>query len=122
MKTWHKVLFGLGSHWLFLYMPVFLVAMFTFVLANLQGAHEPSPLFIGGFLLLFAVHLISIFFMLFTIAIFIAYVVKHPQFSSNDRLLWALLLAFAGALAAPIFFWLHFRKHPIGEPFFGNPA
>ena len=121
MRPWHKVLFGLGSHWLLIYLPVFLGFIFTLVVTSPKGP-EASPAFVGGIVALIFVHVLSILFMLATLGVFIAYVIKHPRFNSNEKLMWALLLAFAGAIAAPVFFWLCFRKHPIGEPFFGESA
>ena len=119
MKRWHKVLLGLGSHWLFIYLPIFLGLIITLV-ATAPHNQDPSPLLIGGILGMVFVHILSIFFMLGTLGFLIAYAVKHSRFTSNDRILWALLLAFAGGIAGPIFFWMYIHKHPVGEPFFGT--
>ena len=57
--------------------------------------------------------------MLVTQGFCIAYAVKHARFNPNERVMWALLLAFLGLLAMPALFWLYIFKHPVGEPFFG---
>ncbi len=122
MKRWHKILLGLGCHWLFIYLPVLLVAVFAAIATQAGKQQPPPPALIGAFVGLGCIHFLSIFFMLGTLGVFIAYAVKHPRFTGNERLMWVLLLAFAGGIAAPIFFWLCFVKHPIGEPFFGDQA
>lgn len=120
MKRWMKVLLGLGTHWFLVYIPLFLGMIFTFVLTAPKGGHgEPPPAFFMGLGLFVLVHLFSILVMLVTQGFCIAYAVKHSRFSPNERMLWALLLAFAGVLAMPILYWLYIHKHPIGEPFFG---
>lgn len=120
MNRWKKVLLGLGTHWFLAYIPLFLVFMVVFLAtAPKNGPGTPSPAFFGGLLLLVAGHLFSIFAMLVTQGFCLAYAVKHPRFSPNERVLWALLLAFVGILAMPVLYWLYLHKHPLGEPFFG---
>jgi len=120
MKRWMKVLLGLGTHWFLVYIPLFLGMILTFVaIVPKNGPGEPPPAFFVGFVAFILIHLLSILVMLATQGFCLAYAVKHPRFSPNQRVLWALLLAFAGVLAMPVLYWLYIHKHPIGEPFFG---
>jgi fatty-acid desaturase len=120
MKRWMKVLLGLGTHWFLVYLPLFLGFVFTVIATAPKGGQvAPPPAFFLGLGLFVLGHFLSILAMLGTMGICLAYAVKHPRFTSNERLLWALLLAFAGAFAMPVFYWLYLHKHPIGEPFFG---
>lgn len=120
MKRWMKVLLAFGTHGFLLYIPLLLVVIFAFVAtAPKQGPGTPPPAFFVGLGCFLLVHLFSILLMLVTQGICIAYAVKHPRFSPNERMLWALLLAFVGVLAMPVIYWLYLHKHPIGEPFFG---
>jgi hypothetical protein len=123
MKLWMKVGLGIAAHWFFVYIPILigLVLLAVFKASQHHGDAPPPGLFIGVALLVL-VHLLSILVMLGTMGLFIAYAVKHPRFSSNERLLWILLLPFMGILAMPVFFWLFLFQHPIGEPFFGTPV
>jgi hypothetical protein len=120
MKGWMKVVLGIGSHWFFIYLPIFFGLIFFFVIRIPKAPFGPPPfVFLGGFVVLMVIHLFSIFAMLGIQGIFLAYVAKHPRFTPNERVLWVLLLAFLNILVLPIFFWMRFRQHPVGEPFFG---
>lgn len=120
MKRWMKVLLGLGTHWFLVYIPLVLGMVFTFI-ATLprDGRGEPPPALFIGLAIFLVIHLFSILVMLVAKGFCIAYAVKHTRFIPNERMLWALLLAFMGVLAMPVLFWMYIFKHPVGEPFFG---
>jgi hypothetical protein len=120
MKRWMKLLLGLGTHWFLVYIPLLLGMVLAFVATVPKNGHgQPPPAFFVGFAAFILAHLFSILVMLVSQGFCIAYAVKHTRFSPNERMLWALLLAFAGVLAMPVLYWLYIHKHPIGEPFFG---
>ena len=120
MKRWMKVLLGLGTHWFLLYLPLVLGMVFLFIATvPKNGPGEPPPAFFVGLAIFLVVHLFSILVMLVSQGFCIAYAVKHTRFIANERMLWALLLAFMGVLAMPVLYWLYIFKHPVGEPFFG---
>ena len=120
MKRWMKVLLGLGTHWFLTFIPFMLVMIFAFIAAFPKANHGDTPPGLVLVLITFVlIHLFSIFVMLVTQGFCIAYAVKHTRFIPNERMLWALLLAFAGILAMPVLYWMYIFKHPVGEPFFG---
>lgn len=121
MKPWMKVCLGISSHWFFIYFPVFILAIVSFAVMSEHHHTQPAPeLMIPGIILLVLVHLGSILLMMGTMGLFIAYAAKQPAFSSNERILWILLLAFLGAFAQPIFYWMYVFRHPMGAPFFSG--
>lgn len=120
MKRWMKVALGIGTHWFLVYLPLVLILVFTFIATVPKtGKGEPPATFFVAMAIFMLIHLFSILVMLVTQGFCIAYVVKHTRFIPNERMLWALLLAFAGVLAMPVLYWMYIFKHPVGEPFFG---
>ncbi len=122
MKPWHKVALGILSHWFFLYLPFFFVAIFGLVATTAsQGGHgQPGPLFMVGIIALFAMHFLSILLMIGTQILYVVHCLKHRRFAEgNQRVLWVLLLFFIGIFAVPIYYWMFIKPQPLGEPFFG---
>ncbi len=124
MKPWHKIALGILSHWFFLYLPLFFVAVFGLIAttATTQGhSGAPGPFFAAGIIVLFAVHFASILLMIGTQILYVVHAIKHPRFEAgNQRVLWVLLLVFLGIFAVPIYFWMFIKPQDIREPFFGN--
>ena len=60
-----------------------------------------------GFEVLFMVHAAAALTILGTMAFYIIDVVKRPSLSSEMRVVWALLIVFAGIVAMPIYFVMH---------------
>jgi hypothetical protein len=125
MKRWHKVALGVLSHWFFLYLPLFILAVFgliaTTATAEGHGRGGPGPLFAAGIVVLFAVHFASILLMIGTQILYVVHAIKHPRFEAgNQRVLWVLLLVFLGVFAVPIYFWMFIKPQELQAPFFGT--
>jgi len=124
MKRWMKVALGIMAHWLFLYLPLFFLAVFGLIASNAMPGgphgHPPTGLFVAGIGALFVVHFLSILLVLATMGLFIAHAVLHPRHAKEARVLWVLLLAFMGVLASPVYYWLYIAKQVPDEPFFGK--
>jgi hypothetical protein len=124
MKRWLKVLLGVMAHWLFLYLPMFFLAVFGLIASNAvpggpQG-HPPTGLFVAGIGAIIVVHFLSILLVLVTMGLFIAHAALHPRHTKEARVVWVLLLAFMGVLASPVYYWLHLFTQSPDEPFFGK--
>lgn len=123
MKRWHKIALGILSHWFFIYLPLFFLAVFGLIATTATGKGHggPGPLFAVGIAAIFAVHFASILLMIATQVLYIVHAVKHPRFSAgNKRVIWVLVLVFLGIFAVPVYYWMFIKPQPEGEPFFGN--
>jgi hypothetical protein len=117
MKTAVKALIGLLSHGFILSLGFFLGFLFPRIIHLSQSRATELP---PEFLIYIPLVLVGAFSALIPMVWYIVYLIKNPKFSSTQRIVWILLIAFMGALAVPAFFWVVFLHHPSDEPFFGS--
>jgi hypothetical protein len=112
MKKSTKVLLGIATVWPILYMFLFMASILLLFAFNagppVSAPQNPgSPLLPLGVMGLFAVHLLTI---LGTLALTVFYVIrvfKTERLDQNLKIMWMLLLFFAGTLAQPVFWYLY---------------
>jgi hypothetical protein len=119
MRLLAKFLLGIASHGFFISMGFFIGFLVPRINDLMKSHASELPPEFSIYIPLMLLGVLSIFI---CIGVFIAYLIKNPRFSSNQRLVWILLLAFASALAVPVFFWVIFIRHPNDLPFFGKSS
>ena len=96
-----------------LWTPLYLVAFVVVVLALLVSGPELSssggpP---GWFITLFGLHLFTIVLGFALLAVYLVDVFRNPDLEekSDMRIMWVLLVIFAGPFAMPVYWWLFLR-------------
>ncbi len=123
-----KIWLGIASAWPIVYIFIFILFIFTMIAMSAGGpgrGGELNPLFGGGFVIFFLVHMITIFGSLALTVFYIVHAVKNQRLDSNMRIVWIILFFFGGMVAEPIYWYLEIWK-PKGEnntaPQLTNPA
>jgi hypothetical protein len=106
MKKSNKVLLGIASIWPFIYLPLFLLAVFSMVIFNGPGKQPPDafPLI---FLIILPIHLLTVFGALALKIFYIVNVFRNPKVEKDKQLMWVLLLMLAGLVAEPVYWYLY---------------
>ena len=115
MKKSRKVLLGIATIWPIVYIFLFIASIFSVILfAGIRGGGPPfaglppgSMLLPLGFMGLFAVHLVTILGTLALTVFYIIRVFKTERLDQNMKIMWMLLLFFAGMFAQPVFWYLY---------------
>lgn len=113
LSRMQKILLGIASGWPIVYMFVFIAFIFGLVLTSgggPLGGGDLGPVFGGAFVLLFLVHMITIFLTLALTVFYIVHAVKNTKLDSNMRIIWIVLFFFGGMIAEPIYWYLQIWK------------
>jgi hypothetical protein len=114
MRDSTKLLLGIATLWPIVYMFLFLTLIFgTFVWgvshAQPNAAAPPrGPFFL--FLLIFALHLITMFWIVALIAFYIYNLFHNDRVSPDYKPLWAVVLFLGNFIAMPIYWYLYIWK------------
>ncbi len=119
MKKSTKVLLGIATIWPVLYMFLFMAAMLLVFAFNAgppgSAPRLPgSPLLPVGFVGLIVVHLMTILGTLALTVFYIIRVFKTERLDQNLKIMWMLLLFFAGMFAQPVFWYLYIWRETVG--------
>ena len=105
-----KIIVGLLTLWPLLYIFVFFAFMFTMVFTiphQTTGQGVPAP-----FVVIFALHLFTIFFMFGLVAFYIYYLFKTDRVPQDKKALWAVVLFLGNMIAMPVFWYLYIWREP----------
>lgn len=116
MKKSTKVLLGIASIWPFIYIPLFFLAIFSLVIFGAPPGQKPPDSFPLIFLVIFPIHILSVFGMLAAKVYYIVNVFKNPRVEKDKQLMWVLLLVFAGMFAEPVYWYLNIWRDAPGAP------
>lgn len=114
-----KILLGLATAWPPVYIFLFMIAIFAFIGFAGPGNGEPPAFFPIGFIIFFAVHILSIFLGLALTVFYVIHAVKNPKVEGNMRIIWILLFFFAGIIAEPAYWYLEVWRKEAPTPFDG---
>ena len=123
MKRKNKILLGIATIWQPVYMVLFMLFVFGMILLTGPG-EEPgnlSPIFAGGFLLIFLLHFITIFLIMGLMVYYIVHAIKNESLSSDMRIVWVLLFVFVGIVAEPVYWYTNIWKVADTVPAGGLP-
>ncbi len=108
-----KILLGVLSGWPLVYIFVFMAFIFAMIAmsaGNPGGGSDLNPLFGGGFVIFFVVHMVTILLSLALTVFYIVHVVKNTKLDSNMRIMWIVLFFFGGMIAQPVYWYLQVWK------------
>ncbi|HEV2914207.1 MAG TPA: hypothetical protein VGX92_13080 [Pyrinomonadaceae bacterium] len=107
MKKKNKILLGIATIWPLLYIPLFILFMFSFVLLADRGAPPGGGAFPVVILPIFLLHFLTI---LCTIALSVFYIVnvfRNKRVEKDKQVLWVILIFMFGMIAQPIYWYLY---------------
>jgi hypothetical protein len=122
MKKSTKVWLGIATGWPILYMLIFFVAIILLMIfaSSAGGPSAPDPvgtvslLMPIGLVAFMAAHMITIFGSLALTVFYIVRIFKTEQLDQNMKIMWTLLMFFAGMLVQPVFWYFYiWRETPI---------
>src|SRR5215210_5308888 len=112
MKKRNKILLGIATAWPIIYIPLFILFMFSFVLMADRRA-SPDGAFPAMFLLIFPLHILTILGGLALSVFYIVNVFRNPRVEKDKQVLWVLMLFMVGLVALPIYWYLYiWREEP----------
>jgi len=120
LSRMQKILLGIATAWPVVYIFGFIAFIFGFIAfaGGRDGGGEMNPLFAGGFVVLFLVHLVTIFLIMALTVFYIIHAVKNTKLDTNMRVIWIVLFFFGGLVANPIYWYLQIWREP--KPEFGE--
>ena len=83
--------------------------------------HVPA-LFPIGFVVLFAVHFITVWLMLGLLVLYILLAVKREQFDQTTRIVWIILICLMGTFAMPVYWYLYVWREQAAVESVPNPS
>jgi hypothetical protein len=124
MKKSKKVWLGIATIWPICWIFIFMMGMFAFVFSmpNKGGGEPPTGFFIA-LPIFFAVHFVTIMGSLGMTVYYIFNIFKNERIEQNYKIMWTILLFFAGMLAQPIYWYLYiWRDEPLMTTTQGGPT
>jgi hypothetical protein len=110
MKKSTKVWLGIATIWPICWMFIFMGLMLTFVFTLPQGPPPPgqgAPPIVYIFPFMFAMHFLTIIGHLALMVYFIFNIFKNERLEQNYKIMWTILLFFAGMLVMPVYWFLY---------------
>lgn len=113
MKRSTKILLGLATIWMPIYMVLFMLFIFGMMAFSI-GQPDPSlgPVFGVGILFVFVLHFLTIMLSLGMTVFYIIHAIKNESLESNMKAMWAVLFFIGGIIAEPIYWYLYIWKAP----------
>jgi hypothetical protein len=104
MKKRNKILLGIATAWPLLYLPLFILFMFSMVFMADRGA-PPDGAFPAMFLLIFPLHMLTMLCGLALSVFYIVNVFRNPRVEKDKQVMWVVLLFMFGLFAQPIYWY-----------------
>lgn len=115
MKKSTKILLGIATIWPILWIPIFILAMFSTIFFSGPGAPPDADVFPTVFLVVFPLHMLTVFGSLALSVFYIVNIFRNKRVEKDKQVLWVVLLLLAGMIAEPIYWYLFiWRDEPAG--------
>lgn len=114
MNATAKIVLGLATIWPLVYIAIFIGFVFSMVLSNsqemssAQASHTMPPAFVS---LLF-VHIATILEGIALLVFYIVDVFRNPRVTSEQRLLWAIVIFVGGPIGMIVYWFLNIWRTP----------
>ena len=111
MKKPTKILLGLASLWLFVYMVLFFIFILSsFFFLSPSAGPEFGPPF--PFMIIFPLHLLTMLGIMALTVFYIVNVFRNERVDKDKKALWAVVLFMGNMIAMPIYWYLYIWKEP----------
>lgn len=111
MQKGLKILLGLFTLWPPIYFVIF-IFMFIQIFFSMMGLGIINE---SNFFILFGMHIVTMLIIFMLIAVYLINVFRNVSVDKDKKILWTILILFAGIIAMPIYWYLFIWKEPI-EP------
>ena len=115
-----KLLLGLATFWPAAYMMLFFVFIFSAILLSGGGGDAAGPP--TAFVLIFALHLLTMLIITGLTIFYIVNVFKNERVEKDKKALWAVVLFLGNVVAMPIYWYLYIWKAVPEAPTFNTPG
>lgn len=110
MKKSNKILLGIATIWPFIYLGLFMIFVFSTIFFA-RGGMPDSGASEGGFpilfVLIFALHALTILWVWALIAFYIVNVFKNDRVEKDKKVLWAVVLFMGNMIVMPVYWYLY---------------
>ena len=110
MKKSKKVLLGVATAWPLLWLPIFMLVMFSTLIFSAPGGRPDPDVFPLALLFVLPVHFITVFGSIALSIFYIVNVFRNKRVPKDQQVLWVVLLIMFGIVAEPIYWYLYIWK------------
>jgi hypothetical protein len=120
LKRSTKIMLAVGTFWPVVYIFVFMAFVLGMVVfsGGGPGGGDPNlePVFGIAFIIIFVLHMFTIFLSLGLTVFYLVHVIKNEALKSEMKAVWAVLFFFMGIFAQPVYWYLNiWRESPVTE-------
>ena len=106
-----KILLGILTIWPLVWGIIFIFQVLTTLIASFAVQDIAGALWtFGSIAVLIIIHYLTLLLVLGLLIYYVLRVLNHPQYDTLTRVVWLLLLVFAGLVAMPVYWYLHIWK------------
>ena len=114
-----KILLAAATLWPLLYLFGFIAFVFFSIFADFQrgpgASHEPPGGF-PGFMVLFALHAMTMLWIMALMAVYLIHLFKTDRVPNDKKALWAICIFMGSFFAMPVYWYLNiWRDEPLTE-------
>ncbi|HET7854213.1 MAG TPA: hypothetical protein VFM04_07130, partial [Candidatus Methylomirabilis sp.] len=107
MKRAAKIILGVATLWPLVHLVLFFGFLLSqFLLFSHKGSRPPAAIE-GWFYVLFALHFVTLLWIVALLIIYIVNVFKNDRVPRDKKALWALVLFLGNMIAMPIYWYLY---------------
>jgi hypothetical protein len=124
MKKSKKVWLGIATIWPICWMFIFVALMLTlfFTIPDQRGGEPPNG-FLFALPIFFILHFLTIMGSLGMTIYYIFNIFRNERLEQNYKIMWTILMFFAGMLAQPVYWYLYiWRDAPFATTASGGPT
>ena len=113
MKKSTKILLGIATIWTIISYFLYFVSFFVYI-ATMETQEMAGPdLFLSPmFITMMGFNMLSMFITIALMIYYISHLLKKSQLEKEYRIIWVILILFAGTIAMPVYWFLYIWKTP----------
>lgn len=112
MKRAAKIILGVATLWPLVHLVLFFGFMVSQIFLFSQKGSRPPAAIEGWFYVLFALHFVTLLWIVALLIIYIVNVFKNDRVPQDKKALWAAVLFLGNMIAMPIYWYLYIWREP----------